>query len=274
MRSVFKLLGLLIALLAALTVITVVLFSIFLLALGFVFGGADAQPDSFSHEIDYTAEIHTNGTLNNTEILLPYPDDQLFVRAVNGNVSNATVRNELNATLSAVNTSRGVMLKAEIDSFTPETHKQSIERINDSELPDDVELGQVNRTGIDRYRRHNIAVNIDYNRTINTSNGLKVEPHLRSERYPAARCDQAGDPECFESSTKAFLSYDTGNDTYMDLEVRLEGRNSWFTMGWSSNSYSQRFYTGFYEDLYFTGSQNKWVELTGRETQGEGTYRD
>lgn len=270
MRNVFKLLGLMTAGLALVSLALITL----IISVGIFFGGINPQPGSFSHEIEYTAEIHTNGTLNNTTLLLPYPEDSKFAKAINGNLTNSTVRNDINATLSTVNTSKGLMLKAEIDSFTPQPYDQNYERINESELSDGEKIGKINRTGIDKYRRYDIIVQIDYNQSLDTRNGLETEPHLRAERQPTDQCTSLGDAECFESTTEAFLSYDAENDTYMTLDVSLEGRNSWFTMGWSGNTYSQRFYTGYYEDLYYTGSQNKWATLTGREVQGDGNYRN
>lgn len=269
MRSAFKLLGLLVASLAVLTVIMFVLAVSFLLAIGFIFGGADAQ-SHLSHEVEYDAQIHTNGTLEDMKIMLPYPDDRRFVNAVNGNESNVSIHSDFNTSLEAVNTSRGMYLQLDADEFQPEKHSEGMPELNESELPNETEIGEVNRTGIDKYRRYDISITVDYNRTLDTRNGLTAEPHLRSNSTECRAPHQSG---C--ATTKAFLQYETGNDTYLEMDAGIDGRNSWASgFSWSSNSYSQGFYSSYYDNDYYQGSQDRWVTLTGSERQGEGTYRD
>lgn len=270
MRSVFKLLGLLVALMALLTVITVVIFGAFLLALGFVFGGADAQPSHLSHEVEYSAQVHTNGTLENMTLMLPYPNDRRFMNAVNSNDSNASIHSEFNASLKAVNTSRGTYLQIQAENFRPKEHTEGMPQLNESKLPEETEIVEVNRTGIDRYRRYDISIILDYNRSIDTRNGLTEEPHLRSN---STECREVHTGNC--ATSKAFLQYETGNNTYLEMDAGIDGRNSWASgFSWSSNSYSQSFYSSYYDREYYVGSQDRWVTLTGSERQGEGTYRD
>ena len=59
----------------------------------------DSEPQNFSHQIEYSAELRTNGSLNDTEMLVPFPEDERFRDAVeNGSEDpNITISNDLNA---------------------------------------------------------------------------------------------------------------------------------------------------------------------------------
>lgn len=270
MRKIFKIAGIVLG--------TFALFSIVLVA--FLFGiltllGLDApESESFTHEIEYSAEFQTNGTLNNTTFLLPYPDNEQFKQAIiEGENTSISIHNEPNATLSLVNTSRGTMLRVDIGNFTPEVDSPPT-RINSSKRPAEVvEEGNISNPVFRDYHSYDIIVSVNYNRTIDTRNGLGTEPHLPANRTRTYPCDHPGKPECFRSSTEAYVSYDTGNNTYVDLNLDLEGRNAWWNLGWSGNTYSQRFYTSYYNDDKLVGGQDRWFTLVGAETQGSGNYR-
>ncbi|MFQ3308412.1 MAG: hypothetical protein ACI977_000647 [Candidatus Nanohaloarchaea archaeon] len=269
MRSLFKLLGLLVASLAALTVIIIALTLTLLLAIGFMFSGLGSEPSHIEHEVEYNAQIHTNGTLNDTRILLPYPQDDRFIEAVNTNSTNVSIHNEFNTSLEAVNTSKGVFLELDMHRFQPEKRSRGLAEINDSKLPEKTEVREVNHTGIDKYKRYDLSIAVKYNRSLDTRRGLENEPHLRSN---STEC-RSYEENC--ATTEAFLQYDTGNETYLDMDVRIDGRNSWASgFSWSSNSYSQSFYSSYYDNEYIKGSQDTWLALTGVERQEEGTYRE
>jgi hypothetical protein len=251
-----------------------------IIGIGLMLGGSGPEEDSFMHEVEYTADIQANGTLNDTEILLPFPQDEEFQKSVELNSSNVSLHNDWNASLSVVNTSRGEMLEADIGEFDPEHSRERFQRmINNTDINETgteierpkVRTGEMNGTEINDYVSYSLVILVDYNRTLDTRNGLETEPHLFSNRS-ADDCGPSETDECV--STEAYLSYDTGNGTHVDLNVDLEGRNSWWNWGWSGNHYSQRFYTSFYDDGNLVGSQEEWITLTGRQDQGEGNYRE
>lgn len=70
------------------------------------------------------------------------------------------------------------------------------------------------------------------------------------------------------------MNYDADNETYLEFDVGLEGRNSWNEgFSWRGNNYRQDFYNSYYDNSYLIGSQDSWITLTGREVEGDGTYR-
>jgi hypothetical protein len=273
MRRVFKIAGIVLGSFALLSLVLIALLFGLLVSLGL----EEPEQESFAHEIEYSADFQANGTLNNTKFLLPYPESERFRQAVTeGENENISIHNEPNASLSLTNTSRGTMLQVDLGNFTPEVSSPRPTPINESEYPEEIESveGNISNPIFEEYRSYDIVISVDYNRTIDTRNGLEVEPHLPANRTRTYPCDHPGEPECFSSSTDVYLSYDAGNDAYVDLNLDLEGRNSWWNLGWSGNSYSQRFYTSYYEDDKLVGSQNRWFTLTGAETQGSGNYRE
>ncbi|MFO7793599.1 MAG: hypothetical protein R6V35_01340 [Candidatus Nanohaloarchaea archaeon] len=229
----------------------------------------DTEPENFSHQIEYSAELRANGTLNDTEILLPYPEDERFRNAIENSSQdpNVTISNDFNASTSITDSG---YLRLDIGDFGPETRD---ERFGDAEPPDSFnESGYVERinvSGIREYSSYDFYIRIDYNRSINTSRGLTEEPHLISN---TTECQNARESGC--ATTQAYMNYEAGNETYLEFDVGLEGRNSWNEgFSWRGNSYRQDFYNSYYDNSYLIGSQDRWVELTGREVEGDGVYR-
>jgi|GEM_PF-1215899 len=229
----------------------------------------DTEPQDFSHQIEYSVELRTNGTLNDTEILVPYPEDETFREVIdNGSRTNVTFSNDFNASTSVTDDG---YLRLNLGDFRPETRD---ERFGDIEMPDSFnESGNVRKTnvsGIREYSSYDFYIRIDYNRSINTTNGLTEEPHLVSN---STECQEARESGC--ATTKAFMSYEVDNDTYLEFDIGLEGRNRWREgFHGSSNSYRQDFYNSYYEEGYLVGSQDEWIKLSGREVEGDGVYRE
>lgn len=255
--------------LGALLMLSAVLGGIALFTI-FTFIDSEPEEDSFRHEVEYTMEFTPNGTLNGTELIVPYPEDERFQSAIRGNTSNVSIHNELNASLSIVETEKGEMLKLDVGDFTPELPEERFgPRATPRNRTGDPEIREENVTGLNRYSPYSLVIKAEYNRSLDTKNGLENEPNLRSTK---AKCQSPYAGDC--ATTEAYLKYNTSDDTHADLNVRLEGRNSWWNLGWSSNTYSQRFYHSFYDDKNLVGSQDDWIMLEGREEQGDGSYRE
>ena len=229
----------------------------------------DSEPQNFSHQIEYSAELRTNGTLNDTEMLVPFPEDERFRDAVeNGSEDpNVTISNDLNASTSITDSG---YLRLDIGDFRPQTRE---ERFGDAEPPpsfnDSGDIREINVSGIREYSSYDFYIRIDYNRTINTSEGLTEEPHLISN---TTECRNARESGC--ATTRAYFDYETSDETYLEFDVGLEGRNSWNEgFSWRDNSYRQDFYNSYYDNSYLIGIQDDWVTLTGREVEGDGVYR-
>jgi len=228
----------------------------------------DTGPENFSHQVEYNVDLRTNGTLNDTSLLFPYPEDEKFHQAIeNDSAQNVSIANDFNASTSITGSG---YLKLDVGDFRPQTKNErySSERINITPEENE-ELRRNNLTGIREYSSYEFIVQIDYNRSIDTREGLTNEPHLSSN---TAECRNARESGC--ASTEAFLSYETGDDTYLEADVNIVGRNTWNEgFSWQGNEYRQNFYNSYYENDYLKGSQDNWVELFGREEQGDGVYR-
>lgn len=229
----------------------------------------DSEPENFSHQIEYSVELRANGTMNDTEILVPYPQDERFKQVIENDTitPNVTISNDFNASTSITDSG---LLKLDIGDFRPETREERFgDRMESHSYNESGRLRQENVSGITEYSSYDFYVRIGYNKSIDTKNGLETEPHLISN---STECQNARVSGC--ASTKAFASYDADDKTYMEFDVGLEGRNNWQD-GFNriGNSYRQDFYNSYYENDYLKGSQDRWVELTGREVEGDGTYR-
>ena len=266
-REFLKFVGFAAVIVFSLVIVFVLVFAGLILTLD-----TDPEPDSFSHEIEYGVELRANGSLNDTEFLVPYPEAENFRSALNSSTYNVSLRNEMNASVSIVNTSRGEMLELDIGEFRPEKRGSNAETYrNDTET-----TVRVTDPGneLNDYNTYDFEVLIDYNRSLDTKKGLESEPHLPANRTRASNCGSIGDPVCFNSTTETFISFNASENTHTELSVELVGRNSWWSLGWSGNEYRQNFYTSFYDDENPTGSQDRWITLTGKEVQSDGVYRE
>lgn len=233
------------------------------------FAALDGEPQNFSHRIEYSAEIRANGTLNDTEFLLPYPDDEKFREAlVNDSLENVTVINDFNASTSLTDSG---LLRLDIGDFRPETREERFPREDVNITPEEGEkIKEADFSGINEYSSYSFIVQIDYNRSIDTRRGLSNEPYLSSN---STECRSPRESGC--ATTEAFLSYEADNSTYLEMSVGIDGWNEWTEgFSWSGNSYRQDFYNSFYSNDYLRGSQENWIELFGREVEGDGVYRE
>lgn len=277
MRKIFKIAGIVLGSFALLSIVLIALFVGALLSLDY------GERSHIDHEVEYTAEFTSNSSLNDTELLLPFPQDDNFQRKVMRNGSNVSIHNEWDANLSIVNTSRGEMLKANIGDFKPQTRDERFEtEVNMSRLPEEVEREEIvnnssssnGTTDFQDYSSYDLVISVDYNRTLDTRNGLETEPHLESNTSNRTDCGDMRE-SCQVSTTQIFLDYEASNDAYLETEVGIQGSNSWAEgFSWNQNRYRQRFYNSYYDDEKIKGSQENWITLIGSEMEGDGTYRD
>ncbi len=231
------------------------LLAVWLLSVGLFVNALDDAfepiPESIEHRVDYEATFQVNGTVEDVRMMMPFPEGQEFA----AKLENSTTVKPEDWNLSTAATDRGSMMVIEADRITP--------------YRDGNVTGERDELGYqDTY---DIEFSVNYNRTIDTRNGLETEPRLPTRnREDSDRCMSQG--ECYSSTSDAYLNYSASDDAFTYIDIDLEGRNSWFSLGWTGNFYSQELRTGI--ERRVSGSQSDWVPLNGTEEQGVGNYRD
>lgn len=207
------------------------------------------EEESFSHVIEYDATLQVNSSVENASLMLPYPESEEFAKALN---NDSEIEKPEGWNLSISDSDYGSMLEIETGSLEPYRNGSG-------------------RSELGYQDTYDIEVRIEYNRSLETRNGLFREPHIpRINSTASDHCTGSG--ECFSSTSSAYLEYESSNDTFLYMDIDLEGRNDWWALGWTGNSYSQEFRTGIRERV--TGPQENWIFLNGTEEQASGTYRD
>jgi hypothetical protein len=65
-----------------------------------------------------------------------------------------------------------------------------------------------------------------------------------------------------------YADYETGEETTVYVSAQLDGRNEWFSGGWTGNEYRE------WSRVELRGPQSGWVLTDGELEIGSGTYRD
>lgn len=116
-----------------------------------------------------------------------------------------------------------------------------------------------------------ITVLLPADHSINTRDSLQNEMVLSPKYdlnqvqcdfpYPDTRETQLA---CFEYETLIYAEYIHGGA--LNIVVTLEGRNTWWILGWSGNSYRDQI-------LARVDGESGWQPVRGKLVQGEGLYR-
>jgi hypothetical protein len=73
---------------------------------------------------------------------------------------------------------------------------------------------------------------------------------------------------CFEYDGQMYADYETGAETTVYVSAQLDGRNEWFSGGWTGNEYRE------WSRVELRGPQSGWVLTDGELEIGSGNYRD
>ena len=100
---------------------------------------------------------------------------------------------------------------------------------------------------------------------------------FNDEPLPAPQADRSevdcftGDSatnRCFEYEGRVYADYETSEEATVYISTQLDGRNEWFSGGWTGNEYRE------WSRVELRGPQSGWILTDGELEIGSGTYRD
>lgn len=262
-----------------------VVFSVVVAGL-FVLGG-DRIDETTESTYDYDVSLSANQTIQNATFMVPVPVSndtsalgELFVSEVRYDRHSPAVQGYEPASepvafsYELVETEQGLMLAISTERIEVTSVYYRIvenetmgwhERIDPDEYdPDDPTMG-VQDDG-----SFTFSVSLATDRTIDTADPFGSEPLLTTtDELREIDCwGPASETErCYEYDSYGYASYEAADETVVYVRTGLEGRNEWFSGGWSGNNYRE------YASIELAGPQAGWFVTTGTLDVGSGNYR-
>ncbi|MDK2782317.1 MAG: hypothetical protein PWR13_1345 [Archaeoglobi archaeon] len=121
---------------------------------------------------------------------------------------------------------------------------------------------------VKRPASYEFKLNLRLNREVNTLNPIGEE-YLLEPKFNLGEMEcPEDDPHyrntrCFNYTT--FIYYESEPFVNASLSIWLNGRNSWFQMGWTGNEFNDR--------IYVENLREGWNEVRGLLKTGIGVYR-
>ncbi|MBE0516378.1 MAG: hypothetical protein IBX41_03150 [Methanophagales archaeon] len=228
---------------------------------------------SYRSEYYYHVTLRTDSILYNVTLYVPVPliedESRIGDAIVTG---KASIPAEWDC--SIVETEHGTMLKISVEKIVPEFRSLPVP-LEPGEEPKAVPEENVS----DAFSEdtpvlipNEIIVQLPVDHEISTKNPLGNEP-LLSPMYNVTRvtCDfpdgQDTRVNCSSYESRIYADYAAASPhAEVSIYIDLNGRNSWWVYGWSSNGYRDRIITTF------TGEQHGWHVASGELLAGEGRY--
>jgi hypothetical protein len=131
--------------------------------------------------------------------------------------------------------------------------------------PDDPDMGVQNDGSF------TFTVTLVADEPIDTADPFDDEPLLAPGADRTEVDCFAGDSathRCFEYDGRVYVDYETSEETTVYVSAQLDGRNEWFSGGWTGNEYRE------WSRIELRGPQSGWVLTDGELEIGSGNYRD
>lgn len=251
--------------------------------------GEQRMTETTESTYQYDVTIATDDTLENATVYVPLPVDgetgtselgEYFVENVRYERHTPAVEgyeqpaDPVEFSYELVETDNGPMLAISTDRIevsrvyyrTMENETMGwYEQVDQEEYdPNDPSMG-VQDDGSFRF-----SVRLAANDTIDTADPFGSEPLLTPKsdlqetdcRYPSETA------RCYEYDSLVYASYETDAETTVYVSAQLDGRNEWFSGGWSGNEYRE------WSRIELRGPQSGWVLTEGELEIGSGNYRD
>lgn len=236
----------------------------------------------------YEVTVSADETLENATIYVPVPTadgasplGKRFVADAQYERYTPPVRGDspdpapVNFSYELVETDRGEMLAITADRievtrvYYREVANETVgwyERIPAEEYdPDDPDMG-VQDDG-----SFTFAITMVADEPIDTAGPFEDEPLLEPE---ADRTEgdcvtgASATHRCFEYEGEMYAHYETDEEATVYVSAQLDGRNEWFSGGWTGNQYRD------WSRVELRGPQSGWVLTDGELEIGSGTYRN
>jgi hypothetical protein len=264
-----------------------------LLVFGLVVGalsvlGEQRRVETTESTYQYEVAIATDETLEDATFYVPVPTEngtsrlgEQFVEDVQYDRYTPAVRGydsdltPVNFSYELVETERGRMLAITADRievtnvYYREVENETMgwyEQIPAEQYdPDDPDMGVQNDGSF------TFTVTLVADDPIDTADPFDDEPLLapgadRSE----VECFTGASTthRCFEYDGQMYADYETSEETTVYVSAQLDGRNEWFSGGWTGNEYRE------WSRVELRGPQSGWVLTEGELEIGGGNYRD
>lgn len=264
-----------------------------LLVFGLVVGalsvlGEQRRAETTQSTYQYEVTIAADETLENATVYVPVPTENgtsrlgervvedvqydRYTPAVQGYDPDPA---PVNFSYELVETERGRMLAITADRvevttvYYREVENETMgwyERIPAEEYdPDDPDMG-VQNDGSFRF-----TVTLVADDPIDTADPFDDEPLLApgADRTEVdCFTGTSATHRCFEYDGQVYADYETGEAATVYVSAHLDGRNEWFSGGWTGNEYRER------SRVELRGPQSGWVLTDGELEIGSGNYRD
>jgi|GEM_PF-699084 hypothetical protein len=264
-----------------------------ILVFGLVVGGLSVlgqqrQAATTESTYQYEVTIAADETLENVTFYIPVPTEngssplgERFVEDVRYDRYSPAVRGAdpdpapVDFSYELVETERGPMLAITADRievtrvYYREVENETMgwsERIPAEEYdPDNPDMG-VQNDGSFRF-----TVTLVADEPIDTADPFDAEPLLAPGADRTEVDCVTGDSatrRCFEYEGQMYADYESSEEASVYVSAQLDGRNEWFSGGWTGNEYRE------WSRVELRGPQSGWVLTDGELETGSGNYRD
>jgi hypothetical protein len=264
-----------------------------ILVFGLVVGGLSVlgqqrQAATTESTYQYEVTIAADETLENATFYVPVPTEngssrlgERFVEDVRYDRYSPAVRGDdpdpapVDFSYDLVETERGQMLAITADRievtkvYYREVENETMgwyERIPAEEYdPDNPDMGVQNDGSF------TFTVTLVADEPIDTADPFDAEPLLAPGADRTEVDCFTGDSathRCFEYDGQMYVDYETSEETTVYVSAQLDGRNEWFSGGWTGNEYRE------WSRAELRGPQSGWILTDGELEIGSGNYRD
>lgn len=180
--------------------------------------------------------------------------------------------NPVEFTYELVETDHGPMMKLSTDRidvtqvYYREVANETMgwhERIDESEYDP-----QNPQMGVQDDGSFTFSISVVANETIDTAEPIGAEPLLSAQEQTQISCtDAISDAQrCYRTDGVVYAEYESSPETTVFVGTELEGRNEWFSGGWTGNTYRQ------WSTVEILGPNDGWIQTDGTLEVGVGRY--
>jgi hypothetical protein len=255
------------------------------------------------HELDYHIMVRSSSTLENLTLLVPAPSVNGGEDMAPDLLQGSWYGIPSGTRVSRVREHGGLMTMIMVPRFVPEHQGSPVSIPEEGRASSPAERGPATRGDDDRLPMEtavqsieNVPVSIAtagtaeftrgaslatvvipvqvgarhmVERTIETRYPFGHEPLLQgSENLVPVECSLPGTvtTRCYTYVSRVSIDHGSPGPVEMDIVVTVSGRNEWWELGWSGNSYTDRV------SAHLDGEKTGWIPADGAIRTGDGHY--